>query len=202
MVTCQFSRHCSNFLYRFVHEGWISPLLFSCASGPNVSELKIADSRGSVEGSRSVLERHWDTWVTQADMGYLAGIAINTVRLPIGYWNHGPKYRGGTGYDQVSFVYQTCWPRVGRAANMAGKSGLGVLVDLHGPSAARTDKDILVYLTARLVVLIPIQHGLHHQRLNFSHEGARVSHERGWDPNAQPTNLRTYWNLSHSVRRV
>jgi len=132
VVNCHLSHHCSNFLHRFVHEDWMSPSLFSCASGPKVSELDIAYGWGSVEGSRSVLERHWDTWITQADMDYLAGIGINTVRLPIGYWNLGPEYCRGTSYDQVSSVYQNCWPRVKRAINMAEKSGLGVLVDLHG----------------------------------------------------------------------
>ena len=110
----------------------MSPSLFSCASGPKVSELDIAYGWGSVEGAQSVLERHWDTWITQSDMDYLAGIGINTVRLPIGYWNLGPEYCRGTSYDQISSVYQNSWPRVKRAINMAGKSGLGVLVDLHG----------------------------------------------------------------------
>ena len=117
---------------RFVHEDWMSPSLFSCASGAKVSELDIAYGWGSVEGARSVLERHWDTWITQSDMDYLAAIGINTVRLPIGYWNLGPEYCRDTNYDQVSSVYQNSWPRVKRAINMAGKSGLGVLVDLHG----------------------------------------------------------------------
>jgi hypothetical protein len=110
----------------------MSPSLFLCASGSKVSELDIAYGWGSVEGARSVLERHWDTWITQSDMEYLAGIGINTVRLPIGYWNLGPEHCKGTNYDQVSSVYQNSWPRVKRAINMAGKSGLGVLVDLHG----------------------------------------------------------------------
>ena len=117
---------------RFVHEDWMSPSLFLCASGSKVSELDIAYGWGSVEGARSALERHWDTWITQSDMDYLAGIGINTVRLPIGYWNLGPEYCRGTNYDQVSSVYQNSWPRVKRAINMAGRSGLGVLVDLHG----------------------------------------------------------------------
>ena len=110
----------------------MSPSLFLCASGPKVSELDIAYGWGSVEGARSVLERHWDTWISQSDMDYLAGIGINTVRLPIGYWNLGPEHIRGTNYDKVSSVYQNSWPRVKRAINMAGKSGLGVLVDLHG----------------------------------------------------------------------
>lgn len=117
---------------RFVHEDWMSPSLFLCASGARTSELDIAYGWGSVEGARSVLERHWDTWITQSDMDYLAAIGINTVRLPIGYWNLGPEYCKGTNYDQVSSVYQNSWPRIKRAINMAAKSGLGVLVDLHG----------------------------------------------------------------------
>ncbi|KAF8911177.1 glycoside hydrolase family 5 protein [Gymnopilus junonius] len=87
---------------------------------------------GSLNSSRSVLERHWDTFITQADFDYLANIGINTVRLPIGYWNLGPDYVEGTAFEAVGSVYQNCWPRIVRAINQAGKAGLGVLVDLHG----------------------------------------------------------------------
>jgi glucan 1,3-beta-glucosidase len=110
----------------------MTPSLFSCASGNQVSEADIAYGWGSVKGARSVLERHWDTFIQQEDLNYLAGIGINTVRLPIGYWNLGPSYTSGTLYDSVGDVYRNSWRHVVRAINMAAKAGIGVLVDLHG----------------------------------------------------------------------
>ncbi|CAA7265374.1 unnamed protein product [Cyclocybe aegerita] len=97
----------------FVHESWMTPSLFRCASGPKVSEADIAYGWGSTANARSVLERHWDTFIQESDFKYLASIGINTVRLPIGHWSLGR-------------------PEVVRAINWAGENGIGVLVDLHG----------------------------------------------------------------------
>ena len=120
------------FELRFVHEQWMTPSLFSCAAGKKVSELDIASGWGSIGSARALLERHWDTFITEGDFKYLASIGINTVRLPIGYWNLGPLYCHNTPFEAVSNVYQNSWPRIVRAINMAADAGIGVLVDLHG----------------------------------------------------------------------
>lgn len=117
---------------RFVHEQWMTPSVFSCASGKRISELDIASGWGSHDNARAVLERHWDTFITQSDFQYLANIGINTVRLPIGYWSLGPGFCAGTPFESVADVYRNAWPQVIRAINMAGQAGIGVLVDLHG----------------------------------------------------------------------
>ncbi|KAI0273567.1 glycoside hydrolase superfamily [Gloeopeniophorella convolvens] len=116
----------------FVHEKWMTPSPFKCADGEQISELDIASGWGSVEGARSALERHWDTFITEADFGYLAGVGINTVRLPIGYWSLGPSFCVGTAYEDVADVYQNAWPQVLRAIRMADDQGIGILIDLHG----------------------------------------------------------------------
>jgi aryl-phospho-beta-D-glucosidase BglC (GH1 family) len=110
----------------------MTPSLFECASGKQISELDIASGWGSTESARAVLERHWDTFVDQSDFEYLASIGINTVRLPIGYWSLGPYYCQDTIFSAVADVYQNSWSRIVRAINMAGQMGIGVLVDLHG----------------------------------------------------------------------
>ncbi|KAF5386918.1 hypothetical protein D9615_001922 [Tricholomella constricta] len=116
----------------FVHENWMSPSLFKCAAGKKLSELDIASGWGSLDSARSLMERHWDTWINESDFRYLAGIGINTVRLPIGYWNLGPYYCQDTPFASVASVYQNSWPRIVRAINVAAEHGIGVLVDLHG----------------------------------------------------------------------
>ncbi|KAH9934661.1 glycoside hydrolase superfamily [Fomitopsis serialis] len=116
----------------FVHEAWMTPSVFACASGQQLSELDIATGWNSTDNARMVLEHHWDTFINQSDFEYLASIGINTVRLPIGYWSLGPQFSLGTPFENVSDVYQNSWPRVTRAISMAGQAGMGVLVDLHG----------------------------------------------------------------------
>ncbi|KAI0082754.1 glycoside hydrolase [Panus rudis PR-1116 ss-1] len=116
----------------FVHEDWMTQSLFKCAAGKKVSELDIAQGWGSQTNARALLERHWDTFINQSDFNYLASIGINTVRMPIGYWNLGPEFCKGTPFESVANVYTGSWPRVVRAINMANEAGIGVLVDLHG----------------------------------------------------------------------
>ncbi|KJA20294.1 glycoside hydrolase family 5 protein [Hypholoma sublateritium FD-334 SS-4] len=116
----------------FVHEKWMTPSVFKCAAGAQASELDIASGWGSVAGAQAVLERHWDTFITESDFNYLASIGINTVRLPIGYWTLGPNFTAGTAFEDVGQAYANSWPRVLRAINQAAHANIGVLLDLHG----------------------------------------------------------------------
>ena len=152
----------------------MTPSVFACAAGGHISEVDIAHGWGGTDGARSVLERHWDTFINESDFQYLSSIGINTVRLPIGYWNLGPDFVSGTPYSDVGEVYQNSWPRIVRAINMANKYGIGVLVDLHGavgsqngqqhsgvsdgtarlfnnPDNIKKTMNVLIFLTVQLV---------------------------------------------------
>jgi len=117
----------------FMLEGWMVPSLFSCAAAPAISEYDVAT--GWNGQAKQVLEKHWDTFITETDFAWLASLGINTVRLPLGYWHIGTgeqEWTTGTLYESVRDNYVGAWPRVLRAISMAEKYGIGVLVDLHG----------------------------------------------------------------------
>ncbi|KAJ3887351.1 glycoside hydrolase superfamily [Lentinula edodes] len=113
----------------FVQEQWMVPSIFECAAEPKIAEIDIANGGCNPQG---ILEKHWDTFITQQDFNYLASIGINTVRLPIGYWSLGPNFVQDTPFANVSSVYENAWPHVVRAINMAEVSNIAVIVDLHG----------------------------------------------------------------------
>lgn len=115
--------------------------IFSCAAGRKGAEIDIAHGWGGVNGARSTLEKHWDTFITEDDFKYLAGIGINTVRLPIGYWNLGPDFTKGTPFEDVGEVYKNSWARIVRTINWAGQNNIGVLVDLHGAVGSQNGAD-------------------------------------------------------------
>ena len=71
----------------FVQEQWMVPSLFTCAAGNKQAELDIANGWGSVDNARQVLEKHWDTWITEDDFAYLASIGESTKMIYI--WNEG-----------------------------------------------------------------------------------------------------------------
>lgn len=111
------------------------PSLFKCAASPAISEYDVASGWGGQ--AKSVLEKHWDSFITEADFAWLASVGINTVRLPLGYWHIGPEEEKGTWmaetlYESVVGVYVGAWPRVLRAINWAARYNIGVLIDLHG----------------------------------------------------------------------
>ncbi|KAG8718237.1 Glucan 1,3-beta-glucosidase 3 [Ceratobasidium sp. 394] len=158
----------------FVQENWMKPSLVKCANGAKSAELDIASGWDNPASARSVLERHWDTWITEDDFAWLEKTGVNTVRLPIGYWSLGSQYCQGTPFEEVASVYERSWPRVLRAIDWAGKHNIGVLVDLHGAVGSQNGQshsgtsdgqmtlfddnenmkkttDVLVYLTKQLV---------------------------------------------------
>ncbi|KAJ7710029.1 glycoside hydrolase [Mycena rosella] len=113
----------------FVHESWMTPSIFQCASGHKVSEFDIA----SGSNARTILENHWSTFISESDFSYLSSIGINTVRLPIGYWSlSNPEFYEGTPFSGFTDVYRNSWSFVVHAINMAATYNIGVLVDLHG----------------------------------------------------------------------
>ncbi|KAI9634189.1 glycoside hydrolase [Dioszegia hungarica] len=114
----------------FVLEDWMSPTMFTCAIEPKQAELDVA--MGWNGQSSHLLARHWDEWIKEEDFQWLASVGVNTVRLPIGYWDLGANALAGTDFEPVADVYEGAWPRIVRAINWAAKYRLGVLVDLHG----------------------------------------------------------------------
>ncbi|KAK0210638.1 glycoside hydrolase [Desarmillaria ectypa] len=125
----QFSVNLGSWL---VLEQWMTPSVFRQASGKQISEYDIASGCDSIADAQSLLEQHWDTFITEDDFEYMANLGINTVRLPIGYWSLGPNFCMGTPFSPFSKVYENAWSRVIQAFQWALRYGIGILLDLHG----------------------------------------------------------------------
>jgi hypothetical protein len=125
----------------FVLESWMVPSLFACAAQPAVSELDVANGWGG--SARALLERHWDTWITEKDFQWMATIGVNTVRLPLGYWHLPTEHTTGTAYESVGHIYEGAWARVIRTVSMAADHGIGVLIDLHGAPGSQNGALVL-----------------------------------------------------------
>jgi glucan 1,3-beta-glucosidase len=63
----------------FTLERWISESPFQSAQHPGQSDFDVA----SGPGAKQVLEKHWDTWITDVDWAWLSDHGINTVRIPV-----------------------------------------------------------------------------------------------------------------------
>ncbi|KAF7791719.1 hypothetical protein EIP86_002743 [Pleurotus ostreatoroseus] len=114
----------------FVLERWIAESPFRQAKTPAQSDLDVALGQNAKE----VLERHWDTWITEQDFAWLVDRGLNTVRLPIGYYHLcgvDPSVLEGTDFTGLGHVFSGAWNRITGAIVMAQRYGLGVLIDLH-----------------------------------------------------------------------
>ena len=54
-----------------------------------VDEFTLTQALGFDAAAR-LLDRHWSTWITQADMKDIASKGLNFVRVPVGYWSVTP----------------------------------------------------------------------------------------------------------------
>ena len=77
------------------------------------------------------------TWITEKDFKEIAAMGLNSVRLPIGYWNvmEDPYGRYAPSDLSVSLHY------VDWAFDMAAKYGLSVLLDMHGAPGSQNGID-------------------------------------------------------------
>ncbi|KAI0058194.1 glycoside hydrolase [Artomyces pyxidatus] len=114
----------------FVLERWIADAPFQGAAPPGQSDHDVA--RGP-DGQR-ILEEHWDNWMAEDDWKWIAERGINTVRIPIGYYelcSVDPSVIVGTDFADLGHVFQGAWPRITTAIETAYRFGFGVLIDLH-----------------------------------------------------------------------
>ncbi|KAI9812229.1 MAG: exo-1,3-beta-glucanase [Phylliscum demangeonii] len=107
-------------------EKWMSPELFA---GTNATDQWTFDGTA---GAAAKLQAHWDTWFTQADVRWLRGVGINTLRVPIGFWAYDnaetPYLHGADAYLE-------------KAIGWAREAGLKVWVDCHGLPGSQNGLD-------------------------------------------------------------
>ncbi|KAG8870911.1 Glucan 1,3-beta-glucosidase 3, partial [Tulasnella sp. 331] len=106
----------------FAHEEWMDDSPFSCATGPKEAEIDIAGGWNGVAGAQQELEWHWDNWITEDHISQLAGMGINTLRLPMGYWSAGPTWCENSPFSDFASVYTNSWNRVLRTVSWAEKN--------------------------------------------------------------------------------
>lgn len=103
-----------------VLEKWMTPTLFEGVDGEDEYSFM------QVPGSKRRIEKHRQTFITEADFQWLATHGINAVRIPVGYW----IFEGD--YPYTPAIEYLDW-----AVAMAHKYNLQVLIDLHGAKGSQ-----------------------------------------------------------------
>lgn len=125
----------------FVREKW----MFENMMNGKESELEAVKEDITVrgeDGAREHLEGFWTEFMSRDDWSWLQSHKINSVRIPIGYWNiDGGAYTKGTAFESVARVYKNSWTILkSHFIEPAAEFGITVLVDVHAvPGGANPD---------------------------------------------------------------
>lgn len=125
----------------FVREKWMFEDLMN-GKETELDAVKDDIQAHGIDGARDNLERFWNEFMTDEDWNWLQSHGVNSVRVPIGYWNvDNGSFTKGTAFEEVSPVYNNSWNIFkSKFIEAAAKFGISVLVDLHAlPGGANSD---------------------------------------------------------------
>eukprot|EP01080_Neovahlkampfia_damariscottae_P006206 gene6206-10212_t len=117
----------------FILEPWITPSLFENQTTSNfVDEFTFCEQLGHSK-AKIILEKHWNTWVTQKEIVKLSTYGINHVRIPVGHWMFDvdpsePYVTGSLNYLKRSLKWMK-------------ESNIKVILDLHGAPGGQNGFD-------------------------------------------------------------
>ncbi|MBW0533251.1 hypothetical protein O181_072966 [Austropuccinia psidii MF-1] len=108
-----------------VLERWMSEDWFVSKGGPNVwDEWGFTKTLGPK--ARSILEEHWSTWFTEADLDKVLRAKVNTIRVPIGFWMMIPTL------PSEPYVTKGQLAHFEKLCQWAYARNMYIIIDLHG----------------------------------------------------------------------
>ncbi|KIJ22034.1 glucan 1,3-beta-glucosidase [Paxillus involutus ATCC 200175] len=116
-----------------VLEPWITPSIFDNTGNSAIVDEWTFGQYQDYNTALSVLQNHWNTWITASDFAAIAAAGLNHVRLPIGYW----AFEVGPGEPYI----QGQLPYLQQAVQWASEYGLKVIIDLHGAPGSQNGYD-------------------------------------------------------------
>ena len=96
------------------------------------------------DDTRRKWEAHWESALSDEEIGYLVHAGCTSVRLPIGHFTVGPGFCQGTPFgSDITGVYQNAWDAVKKLCTRLHNAGIGTLIDLHAlPYGANNDSHV------------------------------------------------------------
>ncbi|KAG9314106.1 glycoside hydrolase family 5 protein [Chiua virens] len=116
-----------------VLEPWITPSIFDNTGNDAIVDEWTFGQYQDHNTALTVLQNHWNTWITEDDFAAIAAAGLNHVRLPIGYW----AFEVGPGEPFI----QGQLPYLKNAVQWASNHGLKLIIDLHGAPGSQNGYD-------------------------------------------------------------
>ena len=109
-----------------VLEKWMTPSVF--AGTKAADEFELSSELGARASER--LNRHRDTFITEADFAWIKACGLDSIRLPVGFWAL-----------QAPAPWVECSRHLDFAFAQASRHGLKVLLDLHAAPGSQNGMD-------------------------------------------------------------
>ncbi|KIO32688.1 glycoside hydrolase family 5 protein [Tulasnella calospora MUT 4182] len=119
----------------FVLEPWVNPSMFNQTGKDFIVDEWTYGYYQTRDVAQSIIEHHWDTWITEDDFEAIAQAGLNHVRIPMPYWSV-PTANTST----MPFLSGS-WSRLLRAVSWASKYDLSVIIDIHGAPGSQNGYD-------------------------------------------------------------
>ncbi|KAJ6619730.1 glycoside hydrolase family 5 protein [Mycena sp. CBHHK59/15] len=125
----------------FVLEPWITPSIFTNTGNDAIIDEFTFGGLQDPSVALSVLQNHWETWITEADFAAIAAAGLNHVRIPLGYWSVPLTSADTNGSTSVAPYTAGAWPYLLKALNWAKQYNVHVILDLHGAPGSQNGFD-------------------------------------------------------------
>lgn len=104
----------------------------SDSNGVACSEFDCMSRLGQSNGN-AAFQKHWDTWITPADIQSMHDVGLNTIRIPLGYWIDESLVDSSEHFPQGALTYLDAL--VGKASDL----GMYIILDFHGAPMGQKD---------------------------------------------------------------
>ncbi|KAL2643905.1 hypothetical protein R1flu_011492 [Riccia fluitans] len=81
--------------------------------------------------ANAAFQKHWASWITEADITQIKSLGLNTIRIPLGYWINEDLVWEGEYWPQGGFAY------LENLCRHATYAGLYIILDLHAAPGAQ-----------------------------------------------------------------
>ncbi|KAJ6494809.1 glycoside hydrolase family 5 protein [Mycena vitilis] len=125
----------------FVLEPWITPSIFQNTGNDAIVDEYTFGAMQDSATALSVLQNHWETWITEDDFVAIAAAGLNHVRIPVGYWSVPLTSSDTNGSTSAAPYTPGAWPYLLKALNWAKQHNVHVILDLHGAPGSQNGFD-------------------------------------------------------------
>uniref|UniRef100_A0A8H7K9G3 glucan 1,3-beta-glucosidase n=1 Tax=Bionectria ochroleuca TaxID=29856 RepID=A0A8H7K9G3_BIOOC len=111
---------------QFIIEPWMANDEWNSMGCANTNDEWACVKKLGQDAADAAFKKHWDTWITQAEIKEIASLGLNTVRIPVGFWIKEDLVKQGEYYPRGGLAY------LDRLVGWCREAGLYVIMDLHG----------------------------------------------------------------------